>query len=55
MPAVVATTLEGYAAFEIGFVSSKRALFRDVDGNTYELEDLTALNHAGRKHLDRYF
>jgi len=40
---------------DIRILSAKRALFRDVDGNTYELPDVTALDATGRKHLQRYF
>ena len=40
---------------DVRVLSSSRALFRDVDGNTYELTDLTALNAAGRRYLQRYF
>lgn len=40
---------------DIRVLSAKRALFRDVDGNTYELQDVTALDAAGQNHLKRYF
>lgn len=40
---------------DIRVLSAKRALFRDVDGNTYELPDVTALDAAGQNHLKRYF
>jgi hypothetical protein len=40
---------------DIRVLSHRRALFRDVDGNTYELSDLSALDAAGRKYLERYF
>jgi len=40
---------------DIRILSPTRALFRDVDGNTYELADLSALDVAGRKYLQRYF
>ena len=40
---------------DIRVLSATRALFRDVDGNTYELPDVNALDAAGRKYLQRYF
>jgi len=32
-----------------------RAVFRDVDGNVYEVPDMTTLDAASRKHLEQYF
>jgi hypothetical protein len=32
-----------------------RALFRDVDGNTYEVPDITALDAASQRYLQQYF
>jgi len=32
-----------------------RALFRDVDGNVYEVEDFRALDRASQKHIEQYF
>lgn len=40
---------------DVRHLSPTRALFRDVDGNTYELLDLTRLDPASQKHLHRYF
>ena len=40
---------------DVRVLSPTRALFRDVDGNTYELADLDALDPASRKHLLKYF
>lgn len=40
---------------DVRLLSPVRALFRDVDGNTYEVEDLTKLDPASRKHLRLYF
>ena len=40
---------------DIRFLSATRVLFRDVDGNTYELSDFNSLDPAGKKHLERYF
>ena len=40
---------------DVRTLSATRALFRDADGNIYELPDLTKLDRASRKHLDRYF
>jgi len=36
-------------------LSATRALFRDADGNTYELPDFEALDRESRKHLQHYF
>ena len=40
---------------DVRVLSPTRALFRDVDGNTYELPDLGALDPASRKRLEHYF
>jgi hypothetical protein len=40
---------------DIRYLSPTRALFRDPDGNTYELEDITQLDPASRKHLSHWF
>lgn len=40
---------------DIRLLSAKRALFRDVDGNCYELADFDQLDSASRKHLKQYF
>lgn len=40
---------------DVRMLSPTRALFRDPDGNTYEIEDVNALDEAGRKHLRPYF
>ncbi len=40
---------------DVRVLSPTRALFRDVDGNTYELADLNALDPASRKHVEKYF
>ena len=40
---------------DIRVLSPTRALFRDVDGNTYELPDLTQLDPASQKHLHPFF
>lgn len=40
---------------DIRILSPTRALFRDADGNTYELPDLDALDADSRKFLSRYF
>jgi hypothetical protein len=36
-------------------LSPTRAIFRDVDGNLYEVPDLTALDRASQRHISRYF
>lgn len=40
---------------DVRVLSPTRALFRDADGNTYELEDLDALDSTSRKHFLMYF
>ena len=40
---------------DIRILSATRALFRDVDGNTYELPDLTQLDPASQRHLRPFF
>ena len=40
---------------DVRTLSATRALFRDADGNVYELPDLNALDPASRRLLDRYF
>jgi hypothetical protein len=58
---ITAETDRGTVTFQIRgrddvrTLSPTRALFRDADGNTYELPDLTKLDPASRKHLDHYF
>ncbi len=58
---ITAETDRGTVSFQmrtrddVQILSPTRALFRDVDGNTYELTDLSALNAASRKHLEQYF
>ena len=39
---------------EVRVLSATRALFRDADGNTYEVEDLGALDAASRRYLEDY-
>jgi hypothetical protein len=40
---------------DIRLLSEKRALFRDADGNTYELAELDALDASSRKWVEDYF
>lgn len=40
---------------DIRYLSPTRALFRDADGNIFELPDILALDPASRKWLERYF
>ena len=40
---------------DVRLLPGSRAVFRDVDGNVYEVPDLTALDAASRKHLEQYF
>ena len=58
---ITAETDRGQVSFQIRsrddvrILSPTRALFRDVDGNTYELPDLTALDASSRRDLRVYF
>ena len=40
---------------DVRILSSSRALFRDADGNTYELPDLTRLDPASQRHVRHFF
>lgn len=40
---------------DVRVLSTRRALFRDVDGNVYEVEDVFALDRASQKHIEQYF
>ena len=40
---------------DVRLLSPTRALFRDADGNAYEVPDINALDRAGRKALEQYF
>jgi hypothetical protein len=40
---------------DVRVLSPTRALFRDADGNTYELTDLRALDPASQKWMGEYF
>ncbi len=58
---ISAETDRGEVTFQIGnsddvrVLSPTRALFRDVDGNLYEVEDLAALDRVSQKHIEQYF
>ena len=58
---ITAETDRGEAIFQfrgrhdIRLLSRTRALFRDVDGNTYELQNFNELDPASRRYLQRYF
>jgi len=39
---------------DVRSLSATRVLFRDADGNVYEVADITRLDRASRKHLERY-
>jgi len=58
---ITADTDRGRVSFQIRsrddvrLLGPGRALFRDVDGNTYEVSDLDSLDPASRKHLQQYF
>ncbi len=58
---IIAETDRGTVTFQvrtrddIRMLSATRALFRDADGNIYELPDVTQLDPASRKRLEHYF
>ena len=58
---ITAETDRGKVTFQIRsrddvrMLSATRALFKDVDGNTYEIPDLTALDGASQHYLSQYF
>ncbi|MFB3892761.1 MAG: DUF1854 domain-containing protein [Phycisphaerae bacterium] len=58
---ITAATDRGTVTFQIRsrddirVLSATRLLFRDADGNTYELADINALDPKSRKHLQEYF
>ena len=57
---VVAQTDRGEVSFQIRsrddirMLGPMRMLFRDVDGNTYEVADVAELDRDSRKHLEQY-
>lgn len=59
--AITADTDRGRVTFQvrdredIRLLTATRALFRDADGNTYEVSDLSALDPQSRKLIDQYF
>jgi len=58
---VTAETDRGTVTFQVRsrddvrMLSPTRALFRDADGNIYELSDVTRLDAASRRRLEHYF
>jgi len=58
---ITAETDRGEVTFQIRsrddvhVLGAVRAIFRDVDGNTYEVADVSALDPPSRKHLQQYF
>jgi hypothetical protein len=58
---ITAETDRGEVTFQIRsrddvrVLSDKRALFRDADGNTYELTDLNQLDPTSRRRIRNYF
>ncbi len=58
---ITAETDRGEVTFQIRsrddvrVLSPNRAVFSDVDGNVYEVEDLTALDRASQRHIEQYF
>ena len=61
MTEITAETDRGKVTFQIRsrddvrMLSGTRALFKDVDGNTYEIPDLTALDRTSQHYLSQYF
>ncbi len=39
---------------DVHLLADHRAVFRDVDGNVYEIPDVAALDPASQKHLEQY-
>jgi len=58
---ITAETDRGKVTFQIRsrddvrMLSGTRALFKDVDGNTYEIPDVTALDATSQRYLNQYF
>lgn len=58
---ITADTDRGEVTFQIRdsedvrALTPRRALFRDVDGNVYEVEDLFALDRTSQKYIEQYF
>jgi hypothetical protein len=58
---ITADTDRGEVTFQIRdsedvrALTDRRALFRDVDGNVYEVEDLFALDRTSQKYIEQYF
>lgn len=50
-----AVTFQTRGRDDVRILSTTRALFRDVDGNTYELADLSELDRTSRRHFSKYF
>lgn len=50
-----AVTFQIRSRDDIRTLSERRAIFRDADGNAYELHDLDALDAPSRKCLQEYF
>ena len=48
-------TFQLHSRDDVRVLSPTRALFRDVDGNTYELADLNLLDAASQRRLAEYF
>lgn len=40
---------------DVRVLAGGRALFRDVDGNVYEVTNYSALDRASQKHIEEYF
>ena len=61
MTSITAETDRGRVIFQVRtrddvrVLSATRLLFRDADGNTYEVADSSALDAASRKFLQDYF
>ncbi len=48
-------TFQIHSRDDVRLLSPGRALFRDVDGNVYEVADFSSLDHASQKRIEQYF
>ena len=48
-------TFQIHSRDDVRILSPGRALFRDVDGNVYEVPDFSSLDHNSQKHIEQYF
>jgi len=48
-------TFQIHSRDDVRVLSPGRALFRDVDGNVYEVPDFSSLDRSSQKHIEQYF